>query len=501
MSSSKYQYALDDSVGQNPFRDRAYEFSPIPPFVEVKADLPVPIVPDRPLWEEMYWRAWEVAWSHLRRPSAESSFVANFIEPAFNDHLFMWNSAFMMQFGLYGRHRFNFMGTLDNFYAKQHDDGFICREIDAQSGRDFFYPFDPNGTGPNILAWAEWRYFRVTGDNGRLAQIFHPLLAYHNWCRRHRTWPSGLYWATGLSSGMDNQPRVPNSRLHHRHWAWADATIQAALNCHILSQMATQLGETDISLALNEERSTLVQIINTQLWNSDTKFYQDIGINGRFSPVKSIGAYWALLDKGIIPKKNLADFVQPLRENWAFKLDHCIPSQSADSDGYNQAGNYWRGGVWANTNYMVLKGLRNIGQPALAHEIAINHITNVANVYQRTDTFWEYYRPESTKPGKKAKPDFVGITGLTPIAILLEDIIGVSVDWPQRRVLWDRRLDTPNEYGVRNYPLGSEGTLDLIGDAKKATVITDVPFTLTIQLNGENVQAAVSKGTTEIDLS
>ena len=267
---------------------------------------------------------------------------------------------------------------------------------------------------------------------------------------------------------MDNQPRVPNSRLHHRHWAWADATIQAALNCHILSQMATQLGKTNISLALNEERSTLVQLINTQLWNSDTKSYQDASSNGRFSPVKSIGAYWALLDKGIIPKKNLADFVQPLRENWAFKLDHCIPSQSADSDGYNQAGNYWRGGVWANTNYMVLKGLRNIGQQALAHEIAVNHLTNVANVYQRTDTFWEYYRPESIKPGKKAKPDFVGITGLTPIAILLEDIIGVSADWPQRRVLWDRRLDTPNEYGVRNYPLGGEGTLDLIGDAKKS---------------------------------
>ena len=501
MSPSKFQYPINPSVTQNPFRQQTYQHVPIPPLVEVKAELPIPVLPDRPLWEEMYWRAWELAWAHLRRPTAESGFVSNYIEPAYNNHLFMWNCAFMTQFGLYGRHLFPFMGTLDNFYAKQHDDGFICREIDAQSGQDFFHPYDPNGTGPNILAWAEWRYFRMTGDDGRLAQIFHPLLAYHQWSHRHRTWPSGLYWATGMSSGMDNQPRVPDSQHHHRHWSWVDATMQAALNCYILSQMATQLGETELSLSLNEERSSLVQLINSYMWNNETKFYQDVDGNGRFSRVKSIGAYWALLDKGIVPEDRLVEFIQPLRENWAFKLDHCIPSQSADSEGYNQAGNLWRGGVWANTNYMVLKGLRNISQRALAHEIAINHLSNIASVYQHTDTFWEYYMPESPEPGENAKPDFVGITGLTPIAILLEDVIGISVDWPQRRVFWDKRLDTTQEYGVRNYPLGNEGTMDLLGDAEKATVITDVPFTLTIQLNGENVQAAVSTGTTEIDLS
>jgi hypothetical protein len=109
--------------------------------------------------------------------------------------------------------------------------------------------------------------------------------------------------------------------------------------------------------------------------------------------------------------------------------------------------------------------------------------------------------PESAEPGEKAKPDFVGITGLTPIAILLEDIIGISADWPLRRVVWDRRLDIMSEYGVRNYPLGSEGSMDLLGTPEKVIVTTDVPFTLTIHLNHEHVQAAVSTGTTEIDLS
>jgi hypothetical protein len=54
---------------------------------------------------------------------------------------------------------------------------------------------------------------------------------------------------------------------------------------------------------------------------------------------------------------------------------------------------------------------------------------------------------------------------------------------------------------VRNYPLGGEGTVDLLGTPEKAVVMTDVPFTLTIHANNEHVQAAVSSGTTEIDLS
>jgi hypothetical protein len=502
MSRPTYHYVTDPLVSQNDLRNQRYAHAPIPLFIEIKKDLPEPVLPDYPTWVEMYWRAWELAWSNLRRPTPENGFVANYIDPAFNGHIFLWNSAFMMQFGVYGRCAFNFIGTLNNFYAKQHDDGFICREIDSLTGCDHFYPFDPNGTGPNILAWAEWRHFRATGDDGRLTQVFPVLLAYHRWCRAHRTWPSSLYWATGMSSGMDNQPRVPDSLRYHRHWSWVDATLQAVLSSRVLSHMAAQLGEEQVAAELNDERSRLIPLINSRLWNEELKFYQDVSADGRFSRIKSVGAYWALMDKGIVPEDRVAEFVQPLRENWAFRMIHRVPSQSADSEGYNAlTGNQWRGGVWPNANYMVLKGLRNKGFDGLAHEIALNHLSHVCDVYQRTDTIWEYYAPESVEPGADARPNVVGMSGLTPIAILLEDVIGISIDWPQRRVTWDCRLETTQGYGVRNYPLGTDGTMDLLRNGTKAVVTTDTPFTLTIKLPDENVQAAVSSGTTEIDLT
>jgi len=265
--------------------------------------------------------------------------------------------------------------------------------------------------------------------------------------------------------------------------------------------MANQFGETHFVTELAEEHGSLKNLINKHMWNEEASFYQDIDAQGHFSPVKSIGAYWILLDQTLLPEERRESFLRHLRDKGVFKSVHRIPSISADSDGYEpQTGDYWRGGVWSPTNFMVLKGLYAAGQNALAHEIACNHLRNVAAVFQHTDTLWENYAPESAAPGDPARPNFVGWTGLTPIAMLIEDIIGLWVDWPLRQVVWNRYLDTDRHYGVQNYPLGSASTLSLMGDREKIVVTTDVPFTLTIRDPALNLKVPVSAGTMEIDL-
>ncbi|GIK55340.1 MAG: hypothetical protein HND44_06525 [Chloroflexi bacterium] len=503
MINSPHPRPLNPLVDRNPFRQQPLptDGTPIAPLAEIKELLPEPVLPDREGWTALYWRAWEVLWANLRQPTLESGFVSPYVAPADSNYLLMWEAAVLTQLGLYGRRAFNFMGLLNNLYAHQHDDGFICRAVNHQTGQDGYFPFDPNSTGPNMLACAEWRYFRLSGDDGRLADVFWLLLALHQWYRDNRTWPGGGYWATGVSSQMDNQPRVPNSRDHHRHWTWVDATIQAALNCNCLAQMAAHLGEADLAAALKEEHLKLAEIINRRLWNEETQFYQDVSPDGRFSSIKSIGAYWALFDNGLVPEKRLAAFVQALRENWAFNLPHRIPSISADSEAYNaETGNRWRGGVWPDMNFMALRGLRNVGQHVLAHAIACNHVQHVYQVYQDTGYFWDNYAPEAAMPGEPARKNALTAC-VTPIAMLLEDVLGLTPDWPHRRLYWDRRLDTEQVYGVRRYPLGADGVLDITGDRFQVTLTTNTPFTLVIRDAAQNLQTAVSAGTTTIDLT
>ena len=64
--------------------------------------------------------------------------------------------------------------------------------------------------------------------------------------------------------------------------------------------------------------------------------------------------------------------------------------------------------------------------------------------------------------------------------------------------MWDRRLDTVEPYGLRNFPLGRDGTLTLLGDNERILVKTTVPFTLIIQEDEKKLQTAISTGETEI---
>ena len=161
-----------------------------------------------PVWEghekevELYWHAWQIAVGNIRQPQEGSGFVSPYLDIAYNGNIFMWDASFMMMFARYGYRFFPFQRTLDNFYAKQHPDGFICREIRAD-GSDCFERYDPTSTGPNLLPWVALMYYRQFGDIDRLHKVFPALCAYAKWWRLNRTWPDGTYWSSGWGTGMD----------------------------------------------------------------------------------------------------------------------------------------------------------------------------------------------------------------------------------------------------------------------------------------------------------
>ncbi len=113
-----------------------------------------------PFWEghsteiDAYWSAWKLAFCNTKRVTLNTGFIAPFIDTAFNDALFLWDSVFILMFARYGERAFPFQRTLDNFYAKQHPDGFISREIYEWSGEDAFHYSHPDSTGPNLFAWS-----------------------------------------------------------------------------------------------------------------------------------------------------------------------------------------------------------------------------------------------------------------------------------------------------------------------------------------------------------
>lgn len=479
-------------VAENSFINKTPDSEPLPVFEEVKNQLPIPIWDNHPDHIRCYWRSWELAFSNLCRPLPGTGFVSNFIDTAFNGCIFMWDSVFILMFGKYADRIFPFQKTLDNFYSHQHKDGFICREISEHTGRDRFSRHDPSATGPDVMAWCEWEYFLNFGDKRRLAKVFPPLMAYHRWMAEHHTWPDGTYFSSGWGCGMDNIPRhEPGYFPHfsHGHMIWVDACMQELLSCNTLIEMAKVLGCEEFIEELTQEREHLEEVINEKLWDEKSGFYYDLWKNGKHNMVRHIGAYWALI-AGCASKDRAERLIAYLEDETEFKTPHRVPSLSRSHPDFAPHGEYWCGSIWPPTNYMILKGLDRYGNHTLSHQIGLEHLNAVVEVFKKQNTVYENYAPEHIDHGKPAKgdpakPDFVGWAGLGPISILFEFVFGIKPDAEKKKITWHVQL--LERHGIEKYPFGTKGELSLLCQARKhpndtpqITVTSNVPVELEI---------------------
>ena len=491
-------YIPNKYMAGNTFIDSDESPADPPKYEDIKERLPRPIFDGHDDYIKCYDYAWKTAFSNVNRPADGSGFVSSFIDAAFNGCVFMWDCSFIMMFTKYAERVFPFQRTLDNFYSHQHRDGFICREIEEDTGRDHFTRFDPSSTGPNILAWCELSYYENMHDDERLRRVYAPLRAFHKWFRDNRTWRDGSYYSSGWGCGMDNVPRFRcedeeafgyECQFSHGHMVWIDTCLEQLLNCDCLIRMNSLLGGGDDVSDLIEERERLSALVNDILWDDGDAFYYDQYKNGELNHVKHIGAYWALV-ADIVPKDRLPRFLAHLTNESEFARKNAVPTLSADHPMYSSEGLYWRGSVWAPTTYMVLSGLSKQGEDALAYDIAERFLANVVEVYNNTGTLWENYKPDSAEPGNPARPSFVGWTGLAPISVFFEYVLGIRAMVSENTIVWN--VNRTELHGIERYPFGRDTVVDLICEARGSaddepviTVRSDKPVTVIVKWNGK----------------
>jgi hypothetical protein len=522
------------------FTKKAYSLMPLPKLEEAKDELPSPIYDDNPLWVKTYWKAWELAFHNFREPSSQSGFVSQFIDAAFNQNIFLWDSCFMTMFCNYAYPLVPGISTLDNFYAKQHEDGEICREIVRATGVDYHewgnqensplfsrwgWPsFNENtvqtrkspvtyrgrtAPAPNpkltldalnhpILAWAEMEHYRITGDKSRLAEVWEPLTHYYGSLQKYLKQGNGLYitdWAS-----MDNSPR--NVYLKSGGTG-IDISSEMVLFARQLATMAQILGKGDEARRYSTQANDLAEIINTRMWDKKRKFYFDLTVHGRLAPVMTIAAYWTLLANVASPAQQ-ADLVAELKNRNTFGRTNPVPTLAADQKGYEPGGGYWRGSVWASTETMVIRGLEECGYDDLAREIAMKHLDLVARVYEKTGTIWENYSPDAIQQGNPAKADFVGWSGIAPIMYLLEYAIGLKADAPHNRLNW--QLQPGGRRGCDHFRFNGH-IVSLVAEpqpgqskVERITIQSDAPFELRVRFLGVEKQFSVTGGKQEFEI-
>ncbi|UCG57016.1 MAG: hypothetical protein JSU70_19395 [Phycisphaerales bacterium] len=497
------------------FAREVYMPKPLPVFAETKDKLPSPIYDEDPDYVRCYWKSWELAFRNFHEPAAESGFVSQFIDAAFNQNIFLWDTCFMTMFCNYAHPYVPGICSLDNFYAKQHEDGEICREINRSTGKDFEpwvnkenrplfsrwgYAWDdgfkqvdvtyraravppPNpkltldSLNHPIFAWAELESYRLTQDRSRLELVWEPLVRYYHALKKYLRQGNGLYITD--SASMDNATR--NVYLESGGTG-IDISSEMVLFARNLAEIGLILGKQKQAAQYEQDTEELVTLINELMWDDTRKFYFDLTLQGKKAPVKSIAAFWTLLAE-VASKSQAEALAAELNNPQTFKTVHRVPTLAANERGFNAQGGYWNGAVWAPTDMMVIRGLENYGYTELAREIALNHLHNVIEVFRTTGTVWENYAPQSIAPGKPSKRDFVGWTGIGPIALLLEYAIGVKADAIANTITWDIR--SSKRIGIDNFWFGGK-TVSLVcgqgdSDSKRSVrVRSDGAFHLVI---------------------
>ncbi len=379
-------------------------------------------------------------------------FKKPYLDAAFNGDLFFWDTCMLAG---WAKHTpsLPIRPALDTLYRVQRASGFICRQISPE-GEDIWDPAHPISVNPPLLAWAEMELQQTCPDLQRLRRVYPSLVRFHRFLESTYRCEDGLFFSDAHGSGMDNISRSPrgwkpdglglrirfqkchpsargfaravsNSRdldyspLWNRQGRSVDFSAQMAFDARRLSEIADLLGKTVESAAWAREADDINAAINRLCWNPRTGFYCDLGF-GKKLPRRHIGMFWTLWSGAAADCSMIRPLVRSLRDPGAFGRPVPVPSLPADDPDYCPWGNYWRGGVWAPTTYMVLRGLREVGEEILAASLAAKIVGVVDRVFEATGTFWENYSPEFPAYGLPARPDFCGWTALIPIAVRRE---------------------------------------------------------------------------------
>ncbi len=350
-----------------------------------------------------------------------------------------FESVFASFFLVYSNRNYPANQNLDYFYSKQEASGAIRWKYELKKGKPVYTEDNPGGVGLPLFAWAEYNLYHKSANKRRVKEVMPVLQKYTDWLEKNYKQENGLYNVPPGCSTMFNAPR--NKTVY-------SIDFNSALAVHVLymSALGDILNDKDLSFQYKRMYFSLKTRINSLMWNSETGFYHDLDAKGNQLPQKTIAGFWPLLAE--IPNEDKADqLISHLSNPVTFGTEHPFPTLSADDKNFSVNGEGFRGSVYPPFNFMVIKGLEKYQRWDLARECAIRHLYYMLDGMFpgkegiKGDLF-EAYLPGKEGPAVMSKdPNFprkhcVVYAGLSTIAIMIENIIGLSISLPRKTVDW-----------------------------------------------------------------
>ena len=421
--------------------------------------LPKPVIPDHPEWIDLYYKTWELAFRNVEYIDQEGWKPQMTCMPGVNT-IWQWDSCFMVFITNYANQTISALNNLDNLYRlRRTSDGYMSMAYRISTE----LPAWPGRINPPLMAWSEWESYLVSGDIARLEAVIPAIEENYQFVENNRRRNCGLYWFEDPgSSGMDNAPRGPYGagELDGSGICHIDLACQQALSAKCMANIFQVLGNTEKAEFYHSEQLRINDLVNRYHWCEKTGFYFDFFARGnadakvKFINSKTAAAFWTIIC-GAAEGKRLERMIEHLFDPNEFYTKIPFASLSADDPNYDPTGGYWLGGVWAPTNYAAIHGLAEKNRSSLAREAAIRYLDAICAVNRDPayGSIWECYSPSAHRPataeaGEIVRSDFVGWSGLAPVAMLIENIIGLRFNAAENKVTFE--MFPGQEYGLEN---------------------------------------------------
>ncbi len=371
-------------------------------------------------WQKPFNAVYEQLDENLRSP--------NQVNPYYHVHpgrlylgVYLWDSAFI---SLIWKNRDPEIAkdVIRSVLYGQQEDGRVPQVVG---------PFGPNSNGlsnPAVLSYAALQIALAAPDVKFIQSVYPGLKRFHAWLWSQRRLNSGLfYWKKPYESGIDNSPRFSNrdeSKIADTaNVASSDASAYAVLDSESLLKLAlmqlqvvsssspeaAQLNR-DVGLFKNDQAQTKTRI-QTLLWDdADGYFYDRHMDTGQFIRVASVASLIPLF-AGVPTNEQWLRLREHISNPKEFYTTIPIPSVSHADPTFEK--DCWRGPVWINTAYMVMKGVERYGDQPLAQSLAYRMVDGVYKTWVKTNKFVEYYDPDAFDFKNLTRKEGLGFLGLS----------------------------------------------------------------------------------------
>lgn len=388
---------------------------------------------------DIYDRTWawiQDSWLKSSEKNEDEYFVYT---QEFVAEIEQFSTIFSSFFLVYSNRNFPANQGLDYFYNKQEENGAIRWKYELESGKPIFTEGNPFGIGMPLFGWAEYNLFHKSANKKRVKDVMPILQKYMTWIDESFKRENGLYQVPLEATTMINAPRSEASFL-------VDFNSAMAINALYMSALGDILNDKELSFQYKRLYFSLKTRINSLMWNPDTGFYHDINDKNEKLPQKTIAGFWVLLAE--IPNEDKAvQLISHLSNPETFGTEHPFPSLSMDDPDFCPEGKGYRGSVFPPFTFMVIKGLEKYQRWDQAREYSIRHLYFILDSMTPTGehnkgNLWEAYQPCKVGPAvweefeNFPRPHYLSYAGLSTIALIIENIIGLSISLPRKTVDW-----------------------------------------------------------------